>query len=96
MNNFSLRLPSSNSGICDLTPTSNSTSRIDKSLSALLLGPVVVTLGAIYQAIHTEVTRTCLPEVSSGAMDGEGWGPPGDPVTLEHQDVLPERREGQG
>ena len=29
------------------------------------------------------------------ATDGEGWGPPGDPLTPGHQDALLERREGK-
>lgn len=33
--------------------------------------------------------------MSSVATDGEGWEPPGDPLTLGHQDALLERRERQ-
>lgn len=33
--------------------------------------------------------------MSSVAMGGEEWEPPGDPLTPGHQDDLLERREGQ-
>lgn len=51
---------------------------------------------APHPAVHPVAVSICLPEVSSGAMDGEGWGPPRDPLTPGHQDTLLERRAALG